>query len=491
MFGRNHNKSQKSTANDRINHVQDARVISNRESDHAFSSGVDSEWTILSGSIESLPSRKEKHSRQKKREPVKGQPENKMPSLIPSAPNEREHKGVSPSPTAKTVDPENEQAPVELKDSEFVTEKVPQVKEKKKKSHGNLPIGLVFEGNTLIFSEIQSIKSGFRGRKLYVKDLQDLSFPIAEDNTDKFTELVQEVVRDAGWKRRKVVMAAPSEYVMLRHTSIAKMSKKVLDVAIRAEVSTNLSFPFEEPYFDYVVLEESSISDTEADNLSVIIVAAPKNDLIRYASCVRRAGLVPVRIEPVILGIQRIVATKIGISDQKLLYAVLNLRFDGAELGIFEGDNLLFMRHIEQKPADYPRQSIPYFAESAMEEVAASELASNESTLLPGEVEDFDERSYASDLSYELDRSLNFVHYNLIKNGLTIGVIYIVSAIVDIDAITESLSGRLDQEIHVIESQLLFERPVQAPETFETPWTVRSARYAASALGLSLPEVKG
>jgi Tfp pilus assembly PilM family ATPase len=371
-------------------------------------------------------------------------------------------------------------------------QKLKPIKLTANKVRGQLPIGIALEGNTLIFSEIQRIKNGFRARRLVIKELADMKFPIEEGKADAFTEVLREVVQQERWKRRKVVVSAPAEYVMLRHITVPPMAKKVLQVAITAEVENNVSFPFEHPKYDYVILEDSCIAEPGEDNLNVIVVAAPSLDLERYVNCMRQAGLVPIRLEPGMLGMQRMVVTSGEVIEKKQLYVVLHLRYNGAELGFFEGENLLFMRHMEQKPADYPRQSFAFYApDDEPETVPQAEGQVPHQSTLPGVTEEFDVSSYAADLGYEIDRSLNFVHYNLIKNDTTVPLLYLISAMLEVDPIVTALQDRLEQEVRVIESQLLFERPEREASPDATPWTVESARFAATALGMSLPEVSG
>ena len=150
------------------------------------------------------------------------------------------------------------------------------------------------------------------------------------------------------------------------------------------------------------------------------------------------------------------------------------------------------MRHMEQKPADYPRQSFAFYTpDDEPETVPQAEGEVPPQSTLPGVTEEFDVSSYAADLGYEIDRSLNFVHYNLIKNDTTVPLLYLITAMLEIDPIVTTLQDRLEQEVRVIESQLLFERPEREVSPDETPWTVESARFAATALGMSLPEVSG
>ena len=366
-----------------------------------------------------------------------------------------------------------------------------QKKQLAKKTRGKLPLGMVFDGNTLIFTEIQSIKNGYRARKLVIRGLSNIRFPIDDDKANEFTEILREILKREQWKKRKVVMSAPSEYVMLRHITVPKMAKKVLTVAIKSEVDNNVSFPFENPRYDYVLLEDTCIAEPGEEHQDVIVVAAPGLDLERYVNCARQAGFVPQRIEPGILGIQRLIMNSVEKIEKKQLDVVLHLRFNGTEFGFFEGENLLFMRHMDQKPADYPHQEFQNFGEVGSGENLQSNNQVTSINLLPGEVEDFDVHAYAADLGYEIDRSLNFVHYNLIKNDTTVPLLYLISAMLEIDPIVTALQDRLEQEVRVIESQLLFERPEREANPDATPWTVESARFAATALGMSLPEVSG
>ena len=408
-----------------------------------------------------------------------------VPLLIESNAQVERDEGIIQSPQLQ-----NET--LKLKEPPVKKQKQPKQKRQlANKARGKLPLGMVFDGNTLIFTEIQLIKNGYRARKLVIQELPEIRFPIEEEKVNEFTNILREILKREHWKKRKVVMSAPAEFVMLRHITVPKMAKKVLDVAIKSEVENNVSFPFENPRYDYVMLEETCIAEPHEENQNIVIVAAPGIDLERYVNSTRQAGFVPIRIEPGILGIQRMIMNSGEKIGKKQLYVVLHLRFDGAEFGFFEGENLLFMRHMDQKPADYPRQDFRNFGQGDDQEEAFPIKGINSPlNALPGEVEDFDVNSYSADLGYEIDRSLNFVHYNLIKNEATVPLLYLVSAMLDVDLVVTVLKERLEQEIRVVESHLLFERPDRENGEGGTPWTVESAHYAATALGLALPEVE-
>ncbi len=358
------------------------------------------------------------------------------------------------------------------------------------KARGKLPIGLSLEGDVLIGTEIERIKNGFRARTLMVKPLQGIRFPIPEEKIDEFTDMLREVVQIARWKHRKVVLSAPVEYVMLRHITVQPMKQKVLKIAIQSEVKNNLSFPFDDPHFDYKVLEDTCVKDPNDSNLDVVIVAAPGKDLEQYANCVRLAGLVPIRLEPGILSLQRLIQSSGESIDPKLLYAIVHLRYDGAEFGFFEGGTLLFMRHMEMRPDSYPHDFFSGDEDASVLTTDALE-SGTQNDGLPGVIDDFEISAYSADLSSEIDRSLNFVHYNLIKNEMKVQLVYLVCAMLDTEPIVEAMQERMELEIRVIESQLVFERPEQSHVEGATPWTVEGAHYAVTALGLALPEVNG
>lgn len=354
---------------------------------------------------------------------------------------------------------------------------------------GQLPIGLVLEGDRLVFCEIAHYRNGFRAKRLVIRKLDGIRFPVEGESVIAFINELRGIVQNAGWRGRKVALSAPAEFVILRHITLPPMKNKMLKMAIQSEVEHNMSFPFANPRYDHVVLDaDSCIGQPDDPSMNAIIVAAGNDDLELYANCVRQTGLVPIRMEPCIMGIQRLVVTSGEVIERHQLYVVLYLRFDGVEFGFFEGENLLFMRHMDQKPSDYPRDQ---FANISREGEAQLDDSMSLEGKLPDFIEEFDLASYASDLGYEIDRSMNFVHFNLIKNEARVSLIYLTSALLDVEPIVAVWQSHLEQEVRVIESQLIFDRPEHAPEPWETPWTVESAHFATDALGLALPEVSG
>ncbi len=329
-----------------------------------------------------------------------------------------------------------------------------------------LPLGLDFDGDVFVISELKFRSSGatpkYDAKRVVWRQLNREGFWLDEDKQVLLRHTLLEIVREHRWKGRKVVLSAPSEHLLLRHLSLPRMPKHSLKLAVETELRYSLQLPFDNPIYDYALATNAHVASRHEGEQDVVVLALPRDEVIRASDVVRSAGLRPVRMEPNLLAAERMLG-----SDQVRagIYAILILREDGAELGVFDAGNLIFLRHVQGLPKGYEFQKEP--------------LTDNGQIL-----------GYASDVSHEVERSLNFVQYNVLASGATIEHVYVFGTPSLMTITINLLQSRLDQIVRAvtpclaIEASCVVDSQIELVENLET-----LGQKAVVSFGLALSEV--
>ncbi|MCI0183789.1 type IV pilus biogenesis protein PilM [Sulfoacidibacillus ferrooxidans] len=292
-------------------------------------------------------------------------------------------------------------------------------------------LGLDFDGNVLVLSELKSRSSGafqdYHAKRVVCRYLQQGGFWLDDGQAEMLRKSLLQIVKDNKWRGRKVVLSAPSDHLLLRHLSLPSMPKQSLKMAIHTELKYSMQLPFDDPVYDYALSAHDHVMIRNDGEQDVIVMALPKDEVMHISDIVRSCGLRPIRMEPVLLAAQRMLsmdAVRTGI------YAIFMLRTYGVELGVFDENDLVFLRQVRMLPSDYGLQlDTPW----------------EEQQLL----------GYASDLSHEVERSFNFVHYNVLATDFRIENLYVFGNTVYKEEIILALQSRLEQTVHTVTPPLV------------------------------------
>ncbi len=243
-------------------------------------------------------------------------------------------------------------------------------------------------------------------------------------------EGLRRAVRDHGWRGRRVALSLPAEQVILRHLSIPPLPKSKLKLAIRSELAMSAPLPFDDPIYDFGVMQgEFGMKQEPGGDLDVVVVAASRSEVNWRVDLARQSGLRPVLVEPGLLSAERAALFALRVAQ---LRAFVVLREHGVEFGVFAGQDIMFMRHVAIRPADY---IVSPFTRNPAEDEASADV--------------FDHQAYAVDLGYELDRSINFVQYNLLQGGQSISLLYVLAGFRLNESAMTHLNGRFEQQVLV------------------------------------------
>lgn len=283
-----------------------------------------------------------------------------------------------------------------------------------------------------------------------------------EERKRHLQEVLRNIVTANGWRGFDMAISLPPEHIILRHVTLPPMQKKALQHAIKVELESNVHLPFDDPLYDYVVQEPRLGVNKKDAEQDVIVIAAPRHEIEPWVQSVRKAGLRPVLVQPGVLGARRLVTLHNRLVGH---YAVITLGYNGMEFGVFKQDNLIFVRHVGISPANYTYSD------------------QNHPTEGDGL---YDRRRYMTDIGYEVQRSLNFVQYNLLRDEDKLSGVYVVPRIPDLSEAIHAMATDLDQRMECIDqpfaiSGRVMEYVQSLAEVYDT-----SISLANVSLGLAL-----
>lgn len=238
-----------------------------------------------------------------------------------------------------------------------------------------------------------------------------------EEQAQHFVDALREAVAKNAWRGFRVAVAVPLEHIALRHVALPRMPKRALRTALAAELERRIHLPFDDPLYDFHVQQQAD--GAQSGELGIIVVAAPRQEVMPWVRLCADAGLRPVAVEPALLGMARVLARD-GVSPDAGppgVDVLVSLGWGGVGMGVMRGSDLVFMRHIAVRPADYGRD-------------AADGHDSGD--------------AYAADVGHELDRSLAFIQYNFLRDGQAVRRVLLFDKVGAFHRVAAVLRDRVD-----------------------------------------------
>jgi type IV pilus assembly protein PilM len=325
------------------------------------------------------------------------------------------------------------------------------------------PIGIQFYDSAIRIAKVSKSGSGW-------------DFPIMEEiplpqdtiqngrvqDMERLVEEIQTRIPSNRFLPKKVVIGIPGHLVILRQVKMPRISKKSMRSALAVELQTNIHLPFEDPVFDFVMVEEP-ISDAakqeNPDEVSVVVVAAPGEVVRSYIEVVRTANLLPVAVDLALTAKERF--AQLYFEDVMMKnepYMLIHVTEESVEMGIFSKGVLYFSRTVNLSIHDYRAQ------------------VGNANSI----------RMFANDLAFEVERAINFYQYTLNGSDESCHYVLVISELSDNQDLLNVLRERIEPTVIGFEEQLanLYDMPMLTVRHIAAV----SSKFAA-AIGLSLKEV--
>lgn len=156
-----------------------------------------------------------------------------------------------------------------------------------------------------------------------------------------FYEFMKEVVQEFRIKKCLCRFFVPQEMVIIRNLNIPNNVKQnEIKHYITMEIGNSIHFPFKDPVFDiYNIPQEND------DVKSVTIIAAPEEEVIKYAQVFSDVDLKPIAVDMQSLGVYRYFLHQHGVLQDNKVYFLLEMSLLSANISIFHNNLLEFHRY--------------------------------------------------------------------------------------------------------------------------------------------------
>jgi type IV pilus assembly protein PilM len=152
--------------------------------------------------------------------------------------------------------------------------------------------------------------------------------------------ILEECVDEWKLKKRRVRFIVPDPFVIIRRIPLpADLEEDEIRSYLFMELGTTIPLPFDNPVFDYIVLEKTQ------EAIAVLLFAAPEDSVLSYAQL-----LEDVKLRPIAADVSPLCAYRLFyIADQvKKDDHILLIQFDQSSVNVsaFDEHKPVFMRHL-------------------------------------------------------------------------------------------------------------------------------------------------
>lgn len=210
----------------------------------------------------------------------------------------------------------------------------------------------------------------------------------------KLSSIIEELVEEKEWRKKKVYFSVPDASVIIKPFHIPNDLKTADEVKgyLYMQIGEGLHLPFEEPVFDYVVLEEKTNMN------EVLLFAYPESRVRAFESALLDANTKPAVADLTFLSLYRLYYDlDHARSDDHLLSLQWNL--DGIVLTVFHNCHPQFTRYMKSG-LDLALWEVPVKGDAAVR--------------FTGDEQEIE--AYIEEQMREVERIMNFYRYS-VTNG--------------------------------------------------------------------------
>lgn len=251
---------------------------------------------------------------------------------------------------------------------------------------------------------------------------------------DALKFIVEQCLHEWGFSKRQVRFLVPDPFVVIRKMAIdAEIEEDEIEGYLYLEMGTTIHLPFEDPIFDWVLMEGDS------GNKEILLFAASEEQVMQYSNLLEDNRLEPIAADISSLALYRLCHLN---GTQKTAGHLLVLEWDviAVTATIFVDDRPVFMRHIllPDEIADW--------------ELLQTGRGGEETLGFQGDRGQYFQM--LEDTYVEIERLLTFYKYNLTGGQDAVDAMLITGDHPDLLEIRDKLSAHLDLSIDLLEENL-------------------------------------
>ncbi len=202
-------------------------------------------------------------------------------------------------------------------------------------------------------SAVKAVELTERGDKIEVSGFGQIEVN-GEDPAAK-SQAISELMREGGFKSRRVVTGLSGKMVIVRYLTMVKMSDEELRNAIAFEAGKYVPFPLEDCVMDCQRIDAASERAGQG-NMSVLFVAAKRSQVVEHLDVINAAGFTPEMVDLDVFALAN--AWSLGAvpppeGEKPRCIAFIDVGAQKTCLNIAIGDTSLFTREIYYGGQDF------------------------------------------------------------------------------------------------------------------------------------------
>ncbi|MFC0187372.1 type IV pilus biogenesis protein PilM [Fictibacillus aquaticus] len=244
--------------------------------------------------------------------------------------------------------------------------------------------------------------------------------------------ILEECVAEWGIKGREVQFLIPDGKLVLRKLRIpADMSPEDIKGYLYMELGSSIHLPFEDPVFDYVLLED------EGEGNEILLFAASENIIQDYSSLLEDAKLKPVVADTSFLALYRLIFLQnLASEDDHML--CMEFDISSVQLSVFHKHKPRFYNHLKME-TDMKSWNFKYHTT----DIAEIEWQGDNEFMF-GMIED---------MMLEIDRIIDFYQFSLYEGEQRISKIVLTGEHPELRFVMDRLKSRVNVPVVRLQHQ--------------------------------------
>lgn len=297
-------------------------------------------------------------------------------------------------------------------------------------------------------------------------------------NVEALAEAIKVLFERARPKSKKVCTGIWGAAIITKKITIPKVDPKLLGDQLKWEAEQYIPFDINEISLDYHILKNSSVP---SDQMAVLLVAAKRDFVIRYAEVVELAGFECSIVDVSGFGLANSFEANYGV-EKGATRLLLNFGAGVSNLVAIENGEVSFSRDIPVGGQTYTNEIQKSLAVS-FEEAEALKISAGQGQPVPQEVTDA--LTHTNEIvSDEIRRSYDF----LLATGGEANMrgVYLTGGGMNVPGLSESLGNILELPISVLNP---FSRISYSKRKFDANYIQQIAPYVSVGIGLAMRKV--
>lgn len=199
-------------------------------------------------------------------------------------------------------------------------------------------------------------------------------------------KVIRKLYKEAGIKSREVVLSIPEPHVFTRTIKFPLLTEQEVASAVKWEAEQYIPIPIKEAVVQHQIVER--IEDATPPQVLVLLIAASKNLVEKYARVLEMSGLKPVAMETELMAAIRSMAPK----DQTVL--IIDFGGRSTDIAVAKNGLLMFSKSINMGGDALTRAVTQFLGVSEQQAEEYKKVYGLSDTQLEGKIKEAMERAF-------------------------------------------------------------------------------------------------